>query len=215
MDKQIRINMIEQQIRPWDVLDETVLDLYRTVLREDFVADPAMRDLAYADVALPLGYGQYMLEPKLEARMLQTLALRGDERVLHIGCGSGFFAALLSRLSAETLTVEIIPELAAAAATRLSSFPNARLIVADGARGLPDEGLFDAVVLTGSTPKIAPELWRNVRDNGKLLAVEGVAPAMTLSLIRKRENDVFVRNDILETCIPLLQNAPAAAGFAF
>ncbi|MGI9297552.1 MAG: protein-L-isoaspartate O-methyltransferase family protein [Gammaproteobacteria bacterium] len=215
MNEQTRINMIEQQIRPWDVLDETVLELYRTVPRENFVADPSLRDLAYADVALPIGCGQYMLEPKLEARMLQTLALRGNERVLHIGCGGGFFAALLSRLAAEITTVEIVPELAAVAAKHLAAFPNVRLVVADGARGLPEEGVFDAVVLTGSTPKIAPELWRNVRDGGRLLAVEGVAPAMTLSLIRKRGGDVFLRDDILETCIPPLQNAPAAAGFAF
>lgn len=215
MNEKTRINMIEQQIRPWDVLDETVLELYRTVPRENFVADPSLRDLAYADVALPVGFGQYMLEPKLEARMLQTLGLRGDERVLHIGCGGGFFAALLSRLAAEITSVEIVPALAAVAEKHLADFPNARVIVADGARGLPEEGEFDAVVLTGSTPKIAPELWKNVKDGGKLLAVEGTAPAMTLSLIRRREDGVFLRDDVLETCIPPLQNAPAAAGFAF
>ena len=207
-----RINMIEQQIRPWDVLDETVLDLYRVIPREEFVADPDKRDLAFADVALPAGGGQVMLEPKLEARMLQTLALGGSERVLHIGTGSGFFACLLSRLAAEVVSVEILPELAEVARQRLD---RVRVIVADGARGMPDEGLFDAVVLTGSTPKIAPELWQNVRDGGRLLAVEGVAPVMTLTLIQKLANGAMLRRDILETCIPVLQNAPPAEAFSF
>ena len=214
-EKNLIINMIEQQIRPWDVLDEAVLNLYRKVARADFVADPTMRDLAYADIALPIRHGQQMLEPKLEARMLQTLMLRGDENVLHIGSGSGLFAALLSHLAAKVVTVEIIPELAEAAAVRLAAFANVRLLTADGARGIAEEGEFDAVVMTGSTPVIAPELWKNIKTGGKLLALEGVAPAVVLSLIHRKEDDIFIREDILETYVPPLTNAPAALQFSF
>ncbi|MGU9952049.1 MAG: protein-L-isoaspartate O-methyltransferase family protein [Gammaproteobacteria bacterium WSBS_2016_MAG_OTU1] len=215
VDEQTRTNMIEQQIRPWDVLDETVLELYRTTVRDAFVADAAMGDLAYTDVSLPIGHGQTMLEPKLEARMLQALALLPTERVLHIGCGSGFFASLLGRLCAEVVTVEIIPELAAAAKLRLAPQKNIKVVIADGARGMSQEGMFDAVVLTGATPLIAPEFWDIIRTGGRLLAVVGEAPAMTLTKIEKREKDIYMRNDILETCLPLLQNAPAKAAFQF
>lgn len=210
----MRANMIEQQIRPWEVLDETVLELYRTIPREDFVPAP-MRDLAYADTALPLGFGQSMLEPKLEARMLQALELRPQERVLHVGCGSGFFAALLGNLAAAVQTVEIIPELAESAAARLKPFGNVEVLVADGARGAAADEKFDAIVLTGATPVIAPEFWRNLKDGGRLLAVEGRAPAMTLALVQKRKEGMLLRRDILETQIPLLQNAPASAAFEF
>ncbi|MGI9306800.1 MAG: protein-L-isoaspartate O-methyltransferase family protein [Gammaproteobacteria bacterium] len=215
MNEQTRINMIEQQIRPWDVLDEAVLELYRTVPREDFVADPALRDLAYADTELPIGFGQTMLEPKLEARMLQALAVRPDERVLHVGCGSGFFAALLGRQAAFVKTMEIIPELAAAAARRLAPLKNVEVAAEDGARGVAGGEQFDAVVLTGATPLIAPEFWNNIKDGGRLLAVEGRAPAMTLSLVEKRREGMLLRRDILETCIPLLQNAPSPPAFEF
>ena len=215
MNEQNRINMIEQQIRPWEVLDESVLELYHTVLREDFVGEPAWRDLAYADVPLPIGHGQHMLEPKQEARMLQVLALSAEERVLHIGTGSGFFAALLGRLAGEVVSVEIIPELAAAASRRLAAVsPQVKVAVGDGACGWPD-GMFDAVVLTGATPVISGKFWPSLKTGGRLLAVEGRPPLMTLTLIEKRAADVLVRRDILETCVPLLQNAPAPPAFAF
>ena len=209
----MRANMIEQQIRPWEVLDETVLELYRTIPREDFVPAP-LRDLAYTDAALPLGFGQSMLEPKLEARMLQALELRPQERVLHVGCGSGFFAALLGNLAAAVETIEIVPELAAAAAERLKKFGNVSVSTGDGAHGVAAEEKFDAIVLTGATPRIAPEFWQNLNDGGRLLAVEGKAPAMTLALVQKRKTGML-RRDILETCIPLLQNAPAPPAFEF
>ncbi|MBE8158984.1 MAG: protein-L-isoaspartate O-methyltransferase [Betaproteobacteria bacterium] len=209
----MRANMIEQQIRPWDVPDEAVLDLYRTIPREDFVPAP-LRDLAYADSALPIGFGQTMLEPKLEARMVQALALSPHDAVLHVGCGSGFFAALLGSLAGAVETVEIIPELAAAAAKRLGKFRNITVVSGDGARGVAGKK-FDAVVLTGATPIIAPEFWQNLNDGGRLLAVMGRAPAMTLSLVEKRKKGMLLRRDILETCIPLLQNAPAMPAFEF
>ena len=207
MDEQTRINMIEQQIRPWDVLDDTVLALYRAAPRHLFAPPPHQR-LACADVALPIGFGQTMLEPKMEARMLQALQLQPSDSVLHIGTGSGFFASLLGRLAAKVLTVEIIPQLAEAAAERLAEQKNIAVKTADGANGMPGEGVFDAAVLTGSVPQIAPAFWKNVADGGRLLAVEGRPPAMTLSLIEKRAENILIRRDLLETCIPPLVNTP-------
>ena len=217
MNEQTRFNMIEQQIRPWDVLDETVLTLYRKTAREDFVAEPSLRSLAYADVALPLGFGQHMLEPKLEARMLQALAAQNNERVLHVGCGSGFFAALLAQMAGEVMTLEIVPELAENAATRLAPHPNATVLKGDGARGVDKKeyGMFDAVVLTGGTPVVASEFWDIIKDGGRLLAVTGKAPAMTLTLFTKQSAEILLHRDILETHLALLDNAPGRSQFSF
>ena len=217
MDQQTRNNMIEQQIRPWGVLDESVLSLYRQVRREDFVADANCRDLACTDVMLPIGHGQVMLEPKLEARMLQALAVQPHEHVLHIGCGSGFFAALLGNMAAQVVSVEIIPELATAAAARLADSKNVRVITGDGAAGAPPEaaGPYDAIVLTGSTPLIPTAFYDALKDGGRLLAVEGNLPIMALVCITRQNADVLLRHHILETCIPPLHNAPAPSAFQF
>ena len=206
-------NMIEQQIRPWGVLDERVLELYRAMPREQFVSGSAA--LAYADAALPIGHGQCMLEPKLEARMLQALTLQKTESVLHIGAGSGFFAAMLGRLAAAVTSVEIIPELAQTAMRRLESQPNVKIIAGDGARGLENQEKYDVIVLTGATGVIAESLWKNLSPNGRLLAVVGQAPAMTLRLHQTFVDGIIVKKDILETCIPLLQNAPLSSTFVF
>lgn len=211
-----RDNMIERQIRAWEVLDERVLDLYRAVPRADFFP-PERRALAYADRALPLGRGQFALEPKQEARMLQEMRLRGDERVLHIGTGSGCFAALLARLCGEVVSVEIIPELAAAARARLAArgAANVAVEIGDAARGWPAAGACDAVVLTGSVPLVADGLREQTRPGGFILAVAGAAPAMTLQRLDKTASGRFVVRDILETVVPPLQNAPAPERFKF
>lgn len=215
--RQSRFNLVEQQIRTWDVLDERVLDLYYRVPREDFVADPARRDLAFADAALPIGRGQTMLPPKMEARMLQALDIAGSEKVLHVGCGSGFFAALLSRLAAEVVTVDIFPDLAAAAAKRLATHggDNIGVRAADAARGYAADAPYDLIALTGSTPILAREFYDQLKTGGKIIAVVGAAPAMTLRLIRKFGDRLFDAEDILETDIPPLINAPAPERFSF
>ena len=214
--QQTRANMIEQQIRTWEVLDEKILALYEEVWRENFVPDN-LRDLAYSDTALPIGHGQYMLEPKLEARMLQALALHKNESVLHVGTGSGFFAALLGHLAGQVLSVEIIPDLAVAARARLAAagLDNVAVMVDDGACGVERGAPFDAVVLTGSTPIISPNFGAIIKDGGRLLAVEGEAPVMTLRLVYKRSADMLLRRDLLETCLPPLQNAPHPPSFQF
>ncbi|MCH9704737.1 MAG: protein-L-isoaspartate O-methyltransferase [Proteobacteria bacterium] len=213
-----RQNMIEQQIRTWEVLDASVLALYAdaSIAREKFIPDAQQKSLAYADMALPIGSGQLMLEPKLEARMLQALAPRADEHILHIGCGSGFFAALLGKLAGTVVSVEIRPELAASAAARLSTVaPNVTVVEGDGAHGWAAAAPYDAIVLTGATSVLAEEFLAQTKDNGRVLAVVGSPPAMTLRLWHKNNGVVFLQHDILETDIPLLDNAPTAAAFLF
>ena len=209
--------MIEQQIRTWDVLDARVLAACRDIAREDFVAEPSLRELAYSEAELPAGEGQFMLEPKLEARMLQALAPTREEKILHIGTGSGFFAALLGLMAGEVVTMEISQTLADKAEKRLADFGarNVSVRCADGVGGLPEEGPFDAIVLTASSPVLPPELWHQVKDNGRLLAIIGDAPAMTLRLLKKRGSDVRLTEDILETCVSPLTNAPQPPRFKF
>ena len=213
-----RHNMIEQQLRTWEVLDSDVLALYAddTLRREDFIDAEDKKSLAYADLALPLAEGQFMLEPKLEARMLQCLAPRRQEKILHIGTGSGFFAALLGRLAAQVISVEIRPSLAAAAAARLASVPTVLPVTGDGAGGWPAQAPYDAIVFTGALPRLPAGLAAQLADGGRVLAVIGSAPVMTLHLFVKDSNGVLAcRQHILETVIPLLDNTPALNEFSF
>lgn len=156
-----RFNMVEQQIRPWDVLDQRVLDLLLRVRREDYVPE-AYRALAFADLEIPLGHGEKMLQPKLEARMLQELTLKETDRILEVGTGSGYMTALLASLSQHVCSVEIIPEFSASAGARLAAhaIANLTLEVGDAARGWDKHGPYDAIVLTASVP-ILPEAFQN------------------------------------------------------
>ncbi|TMH46195.1 MAG: protein-L-isoaspartate O-methyltransferase, partial [Betaproteobacteria bacterium] len=169
--EQARFNMVEQQVRTWAVLDQEVLDLLFQVRREDFVP-PTYRTLPFADLEIPLGDGERMWTPKMEARVLQELQLKANESVLEIGTGSGYLTALLARRSADVTSVEINSRLHAEAWTHLAGagIANARLEAGDGARGWRS-GEYDAIVLTGSTP-ILPEAWfKQLRPGGRLFAV--------------------------------------------
>ena len=216
-----RHNMVEQQIRPWEVLDERVLALYEEpqLWREHFVFDAARRHLAYADLMLPFGdaaAGEAMLEPKLEARMLQTLDLSADDVVLHIGCGSGFFAALLGRLCRRVYSVESNPQVAEAARARLQSRANnVEVVCGCGMAGLPERAPFDAIALTGATPTPPAALFEQLRVGGKLLAVVGEAPAMRLRLHWRPASGSAQWQDILETQLPRLSNAAQSSSFVF
>ena len=209
-------NMIEQQIRPWDVLDEGVLSLYRAFRREDFV-QPHLAALAYSDTELPIHSASdaLMLAPKLEARMLQELSLQGNEQVLHIGTGSGFFALLLSRLVARVITVEIDPTIHEEAARRLRNYEAANIECrcGDGLERLNEEsGRYDVIVLTGALAE-APEF--SLKTKGKLMGIFGSAPAMTLSLYLQSSAEHRRGSDILETVVPLLQNTHRHERFSF
>jgi protein-L-isoaspartate(D-aspartate) O-methyltransferase len=213
--EQARFNMVEQQIRTWDVLDQGVLDLLFAVKREEFVP-PAYRSLAFADLELPLGNGQCMWAPKLEARVLQALQLKRRESVLEIGTGSGYFAALLGRCAGAVTSVEIDPAMATRAATLLarSGAANIRCELGDGARGWGSEQ-FDAIVLTGSTPLLPEGFFRQLKPGGRIFAIVGDLPVMTARLVNWTAPGSRVTTDLFETVVAPLTNAAAPARFRF
>jgi protein-L-isoaspartate(D-aspartate) O-methyltransferase len=213
--EQARYNMVEQQIRTWDVLDQDVLDLLFAVRREDYVP-PEYRLLAFADLEIPLANGARMWTPKMEARVLQELTLAPSDRVLEIGTGSGYFTALLASTVAEVVSVEIDAALADAARRKLqaSGFANVRIDCADGARGHGDDA-YDAIVLTGSTPILPTRFTGQLRPDGRLFAVVGERPAMKARLIRWTGPDARVTTDLFETVIEPLTNAQQPERFVF
>ena len=210
-----RFNMIEQQVRTWDVLDQEVLDLLQEVKREQFVP-PACRALAFADLEIPLGDGEHMWTPKMEARVVQELDIQPSESTLEIGTGSGYLTALLARRSAQVTSVEINPRLQAQAWTNLSGagIANVHLEKGDGARGWRHAS-YDVIVLTGSTPVLAEAWFRQLRPDGRLFAVVGDAPVMAARLARWSAPGAIVQHDLFETVIAPLKNAPQPARFVF
>ena len=213
--EQARFNMIEQQIRTWEVLDQGVLDLLFEVRREEFVP-PAYRALAFADLEIPLGDGERMWTPKMEARVLQELELQPHESALEIGTGSGYLAALLARSCAEVVSVEINARLLGEVRKKLhdSGFGHVVLEQGDGARGWRNE-VYDAIVLTGSTP-VLPDSWlKQLKPGGRLFAVVGDAPVMTARLLRWTAPGAVASEDLFETVITPLRNAPQPERFVF
>jgi len=212
---QARFNMVEQQIRTWEVLDQEVLDLLFKIRREEF-APFESRSLAFVDMEIPLGFGEVMLAPKLEARMLQELTLKPNDRVLEIGTGSGYMTALLAQRAILVDSVEINPELSAFAAKNLAAhyIHNVKLHIGDGAKGWSG-GPYDAIVLTGSTPVLSPAFFDILKPNGRLLAVLGDAPVMKATLFHATEKKESSKVILFETCIPLLKNAPQPERFIF
>ena len=211
-----RFNMVEQQIRPWEVLDQEVLDLLFAVRREEFV--PAQyRSLAFVDTEIPLGHGEKMLAPKIEARMVQALAVKPGDRVLEVGTGSGYMTALLAKRGAHVYSVEIISEFSAQAAAKLKAhdIDSVTLEVGDAARGWDRHAPYDVIVLTGSVPVLADAFERSLNPGGRLLAVIGEAPAMEARLITCTAPDTYNSIGLFETCIPALRNAPQPERFVF
>lgn len=211
-----RHNMIEQQIRPWEVLDQHILDLLGRVRREDFVPE-AYQTLAFADIEIPLGHGEAMWPPKIEARVLQSLDVQPGDRVLEVGTGSGYLTALLASLASEVVSVEIEPELKASAEQKLAAhgFSNIRLELGDGARGWERGAPYDVIVLTGSTPVLPDALLRQLKLGGRLFAVVGEPPVMQARLIT-RTGEAAWRTDVLfETVIKALRNAAQPERFVF
>jgi len=214
-NEQSRFNMIEQQIRPWNVLDTSVLALLAVVRREDFVP-AACRALAFMDTELPLPDGQAMLAPRVEARLLQDLQVQRHERVLEIGTGSGFTAALLGHRAQEVVSLEIRPELAALATENLrrSGAGNVTVIEADGAAGWPAEAPFDAILLSGSVSKVPAALLEQLKPGGRLVAVEGEDPMM-VAVRYTRAADGFQREELFDTVIARLDGFPEPSRFHF
>lgn len=220
--EQVRFNMVEQQIRTWNVLDQSVLDLLHEVKREEFVP-VAYRGLAFADIEIPLGgdstkgAGQRMWQPKLEARVLQEVKLQPDERVLEVGTGSGYFTALLARKSAHVTSVEIDPALHARAKQTLArhGIINISLFCGDAALGWSEGAPYDVIVLTGSTPVLPDSLLQQLKVGGRLFAVVGDAPVMEARLVKRLASNEMRAVDLLETVIEPLQNAPQPGRFTF
>ena len=210
-----RFNMVEQQIRTWDVLDQSVLDLLFLVRREDFVP-PEYRLLAFADLEIPLGDHQKMWAPKMEARVLQELAIEQGESVLEIGAGSGYFTALLARLGARVTSVEINPRLASEARAKLAraGVGSVELAVGDGARGWGG-GTYDAIVLTGSTPVLPDAFVQQLAPGGRVFAVVGEPPVMLARLTRLVAPGALANRILFETVVDPLTNAAAPARFEF
>ena len=214
--EQARFNMIEQQIRPWEVLDPVVLDLLSEVKREEFV--PAEQKLlAFADVCLPLGNGAAMLEPKMEARLLQELGLKSTDRVLEIGAGSGYMAALLAARAEFVTSLEIEPALVAMARANLSRAGVANVAVeqADGLKGWATKAPYDAIVLSGSVPVLPDVLLQQLKVGGRLVAIVGSLPVMSAQLVTRTGEMTFNTINLFETVAPALRNAAAGEQFTF
>ena len=214
--EQMRLNMVEQQIRTWDVLDQDVLDLLYVVPREEFVPRER-RALAFSDMHLPIGDGERMWEPKLEARVLQELEVHRSDRVLEVGTGSGYFTALLAHRCAQVCSVEINPALAEFGRRNLERHgaDNIVLETGDAARGWPQRAPYDAIVLTGSTPVLPAAFLEQLAPGGRLFAVVGEAPAMTARLVVRGELGGQRANDLFETVIRPLVNAERPSRFKF
>lgn len=211
-----RFNMVEQQIRPWDVLDTRVLDLLHKVKREDFVPLD-YKSLAFADLEIPIGLGEKMLAPKLEARILQELGVTPRDRILEVGTGSGYMTALLASQGAHVYSVEIVDTFLPAAGERLSrrGLRNVTLENGDAARGWDQHGPYDVIVLTGSVPVLADAFAQSLNGGGRLFAVVGEAPVMDARLITCAAPGAFSSVSLFETCVPALRNAPQRARFSF
>lgn len=214
--EQARTNMVENQVRTWDVIDMRVLDVLGRVRREDFV--PAEhRQLAFADLCLPLGHGEVMMKPVVEGRVLQALELKPTDRVLEIGTGSGFLAACLAGLAAQVESVDIHADFTARAGERLAAagVTNVTLHTGEAVREWQPRGLFDAVVATGAVAKV-PERWFGwLKPGARLLAIRGASPAQQAVLFT-RESDREQREETLfETDLPYLTHAAPSTAFVF
>jgi protein-L-isoaspartate(D-aspartate) O-methyltransferase len=218
-----RFNMIEQQIRPWEVLDENVLSLLATVKREDFVP-PALKSLAFADLQVPLiadePHGPVMLEPKIQAKLLQELQVQRHEKVLEIGTGSGFMAALLAHRAQQVWTLECRAALVAQARENLrkAGVTTARVVEVtpeEGSRGLPAEAPFDAIVLSGSVAEVPRALLEQLKVGGRLAAIVGDQPIMCARLYTRVGPEAWSEVDLFETVAPRLQGFAERPRFAF
>lgn len=221
--EQARFNMVEQQIRPWDVLDRSVLDLLFALKRENFVPD-AYRALAFMDMEIPLnenGEGQTMMSPKLEARIMQELQVKAHERVLEIGTGSGYLTALLGKRAERVASIEYFQSLATRAAAKLAvaGIGNVEITVGDAAISpaafVPPQQKFEVIVLTGSVPQLPADYLPYLTIGGRFFAIVGDAPAMKATLITKVSDNACHTIELFETVVPPLIHARAPSRFSF
>jgi protein-L-isoaspartate(D-aspartate) O-methyltransferase len=210
-----RFNMIEQQVRPWEVLDQRVLGVLRDVRREDFVP-PRHRRLAFADVELPIGHGESMMKPIVEGRMLQALAVEPTDTVLEIGTGSGFVTACLARLGCEVWSVEQHADLAEAARQRLKAagLTNVSVEVAEAVRGFDPGRRFDVIAVTGAVHRIPPRFLDWLDVGGRLFVVRGASPVQEAVLVTRLGADRVIEDSLFETHLRYLAHAEPPRAFA-
>jgi len=209
-----RNNMIEQQIRPWDVADDKILSLIADVPREEFV--PAgFHNLAFADMNIPIGHGEVMMSPKIEARMLQALNIQPDETVLEIGTGSGYVTALLSKLARHVYSVDIHEDFVSHASSKLrdDNVINVTIEQGDAATGWSQHGPYDVIAVTGSLPLLSDNFQESLKVGGRLFVIVGDSPVMEARLITRNSDSEFKTEDLFETDLPALRNAPQPERF--
>lgn len=210
-----RFNMVEQQIRTWEVLDPRVLDLLHAVPRENFVP-PQYQGVAYADTNIPLDEGQFMLPPRVVARILQALQPQRMDRVLEVGTGSGYLTRLLASLSAHVVSLEVSPTLHAKAAARLKAegVRNVTLVHADGVHGWETDAPYDAIAFTGSLPELDPAVKQQLKLGGRLFAIVGRSPAMEAQLTTRVSANEWATTSLFETVVAPLTGAEEPRKFA-
>jgi protein-L-isoaspartate(D-aspartate) O-methyltransferase len=214
-----RFNMIEQQIRPWDVLDQDILDLLVVVKREAFVP-AAYKSLAFMDTELPLPGGECMFTPKLEARILQETLIKKHEQVLEIGAGSGYMAALLAHKARHVTTVEISPELKAMAEKNLADYgvTNVEVVLGNGAQGWANAGTeapYDVIVISGSLPVLPDSFLKQLKVGGRIFAIIGESPAMSAQIITRVSEAAYNTVKVFETDVKPLREALTPSHFTF
>lgn len=210
---QARFFMVEQQIRPWDVLDPQILELLEKLPRHKFVA-AEQEKLAYTDVQLPLADGEVMLEPKVEARLLQAIDLDSDDTALIIGTGSGYLTALAAEVSKEVTSVEISSTLLNQAKERLASYNNIQLIEGDAGKAWADNKTYDAIILTGSVPSVPQSYKEQLNLGGRIFAIVGEGPAMEATLLTRISDDEWLTEVLFETNVAPLKNIDKPSGFS-
>ena len=212
--EQARLNMVENQVRPWEVLDGRVLDVISRVRREDFVATEH-RQLAFADLCLPLGHGEMMMKPVVEGRVLQALDLQPTDRVLEIGTGSGYLSACLATLSAQLTSVDIHADFTTAATERLlhAGIANVSLATGEAVKAWQPDGLFDALVATGAVAEVPPRWLTWLKPGGRMLVVSGQSPVQRASLLTHEAAGRFREDGLFETDLPYLIHAEPVSRF--
>ena len=214
--EQARFNMIEQQIRPWNVRDAEVLHLLSVIKREDFVP-PAQQEMAFADMEISLGHGQRMLAPRIEARMLQDAAIKKHEKVLEIGSGSGYMTALLAHQAQRVISLEVNPDLVKMARANLqkAGIHNAEVRQVDGATGTLPDAPFDVIMLCGSVAEVPQNLLDQLKVGGRLLAIVGEEPTMCVTIVTCDAQASFKTRQVWDTVAQRLLNFPVPSQFKF
>ena len=212
--EQARQNMVENQVRPWEVLEYSVLDTLKAIRREDFVA-PAHRNVAFADLNLPLGHDEVMMKPVIEGRLLQAVALTKTDEVLEIGTGSGYLTACLANLAGKVTSIDMHADFVEAARQRLSTagVANATVAVAEAVNGYTPAGVFDVVVVTGAVHAVPEKFVRWLKPGGRMFVVRGDSPAQTAVLLTHEGEGRYREESLFETDLPYLAHAAPVKRF--